>query len=149
MRVTLLVIAVITSLYGSAQQTITKNNAEHEIRTLMNNWMVAVKNRDEKTLNRIMAPEYVLDDPYSYDRPALGRDIWLTNAMKNLVVDSVHYYNMKVNVIDNVAVVQSKFYWSGTMFGKPFIDSNSVLVDTWIKRKEGWQVISRLRVDKQ
>ena len=43
---------------------------------------------------------------------------------------------MRVNVIDNVAIVDSRFSWAGKVGDKPpFVDSISVLVDTWMKRK--------------
>jgi hypothetical protein len=55
---------------------------------------------------------------------------------------------MKVDVIENTATVQSKFYWSGAFGDRKFIDSSSILIDTWMKRSQRWQVVSRLRVDK-
>ena len=114
----------------------------------MNDWMVAMKKRDKNTLNQIVAPEFKLDGVYPFNGIVVPRELWMNNGLNNLKVDSVHYYNMKVDVIDNVAIVQSKFYWSGSFRDKPFIDSTSILVDTWMKRKQNWQVVSRIRVDK-
>ena len=134
---------------AAATPTNQNNSKEQEIRKLMNDWMIAVMKRDEKTLNQIVAPEYKLDGTYPFDKPPLSREMWMINTMQHLKVDSVHYYDMKVDVIDNVAIVQSKFYWAGKFDNEPpFVDSTCVLVDTWMKRKQGWQVVSRLRVDK-
>jgi hypothetical protein len=145
----LLIISVcFSSLFCTAQTTPKKNNTEQEIRKLMKDWTIAIMKRDEKTLNKIVAPEYKLDGTYPFDQPPVTRKMWMTN-LQLLRFDSAHYYDMKVDVIDNVAIVQSKSFWSGKFGDRPpFVDSTCMLVDTWMKRKQGWQVVSRLRVDK-
>ncbi|ANE52765.1 nuclear transport factor 2 family protein [Flavisolibacter tropicus] len=148
MKRLLFINAVLVSLLGRAQTVNNKGNTKPEIRMLMNDWMVATMKKDVTTLNKIMAPEYKLYDIYPFDKAPATRETWMTNAIQHLKIDSVHYYTMKVDVIDNTAIVQSKFYWAGSFYGQPFADSASILVDTWMKRKQGWQVVNRLRVDK-
>ncbi len=147
--IVLLSLGLFSLLPGHAQTQNSPIKPEREIIRLMNDWMIAMMKRDAKTLNKLVAPEYKLDGATKteFDRPVVTRETWIMNTMQNLKVDSVHYYKMKVDIIDNVAVVKSSFYWAGSFRGKPFIDSTSVLVDTWLKRKQGWQVVSRLRVD--
>ena len=142
-----LISALFLSFFCVAQSTDQKSSTEQEIRKLMNDWMVAVMKKDQKTLDKIVAPEFKLDD-IIHDMPPVTRKKWMENS-RYLKVDSVHYYDMRVDIIDNVAIVESRFYWSG-QFGDrpPFVDSTNILVDTWLKRKQGWQVVSRLRVDK-
>lgn len=137
-----------SSLCSFSQASNQQYNAEKKIEKLMNDWMIALAKRDEKKLNLIMAPEFKLDGIYPFNNPPVNRATWLKNAMTNLKVDSVHYYDMKVDVINNIAVVKYKLYWAGSFFNKPFVDSATIGVDTWMKRKQGWQVVSRLRVDK-
>lgn len=144
----LLITALLSSLFSFSQTSNQQQNAEKQIKKLMNDWMIALVKRDKNTLNKIMAPEFKLDGIYPFNNPPVKRAMWLKNAMNSLKVDSVHYADMKVDVIDNIAIVQSKFYWAGSFFDKPFVDSSSILIDTWMKRKRGWQVVSRLRVDK-
>jgi hypothetical protein len=67
--------------------------------------------------------------------------------MENLKIDSIKYLNMKVEVIENVAIVQSTFYWSVAFLKMPVKKDTVQLVDTWIKRNQGWQVVSRVVVD--
>jgi hypothetical protein len=149
MRKLLLINALLSTLFCFAQPANQKSNTEQEIRKLMQDWMIAMMKRDEKTLNKIVASEYKLDGTYPFDKPPVSRETWMTNTMHNLKVDSVHYYDIKIDVIDNVAIVQSRFYWAGKFGDRPpFVDSTSILVDTWMKRSQGWQVVSRLRVDK-
>jgi hypothetical protein len=144
----LIINALFSSLVCFAQPAYQKSNTEQEIRKLMQDWMIAMMKRDEKTLNEIVAPEFKLDGTYPFDKPPLSREVWMTNTIRNLKVDSIHYYDMKVDVVENTAIVQSKFYWSGAFGDRKFTDSSSILIDTWIKRGQRWQVVSRLRVDK-
>lgn len=148
MKKFLLITAFLPSLFSFSQTSNQKNNTEKQIKMLMNDWMIALVKRDEKTLEKIMAPEFKLDGIYPFNNPPVKRAMWLKNAMTNLKVDSVHYSDMKVDVIDNIAVVKYKLYWAGSFFDKPFVDSTTIGVDTWMKRKQGWQVVSRLRVDR-
>lgn len=143
-----LCMGLFSGLPSYCQTPSSSSKPEQLIIKLMNDWMIAVMKRDANTLNKIVAPEFKLDaaNKADFDRPVVTRETWMANG-QHLKVDSVHYYKMKVDVIDNVAVVKSTFYWSGSFRGKPFIDSTNVLVDTWLKRKAGWQVVSRLRVD--
>jgi hypothetical protein len=66
---------------------IKNSNTEQEIRKLMQDWMIAMMKRDEKTLNEIVAPEFKLDGTYPFDKPPLSREVWMTNTMRNLKVD--------------------------------------------------------------
>ena len=120
---------------------------EQEIKKLSNDWMTATKNRDEKTLNKIVAAEFKLGGT-NFDNPGLPREIWMKNTMENIKIDSVNYIKMQVDVIDNVAIVQSIFYWSASFRDMPVKKDTLNLVDTWIKRDKVWQVVSRLVVDK-
>jgi len=119
---------------------------EQELKKLSNEWMIAAMKRDAKTLDKIVAAEFTLGGT-DLDNPALPRDIWMKNTMENLKIDSINYSKMKVEVIDNVAIVQSTFYWSVAFKEMPATKDTVNLVDTWIKRNEAWQVVSRLVVD--
>lgn len=135
---------------------------EQQIMKLMNDWMRALMKKDIKTLDKLMAPEFTISNASKayFDAPETSREAWMNNGA-NLKVDSVHYHKMKVYVVNNVAVVKSTFYWKGSRrYGIgtpdlrqnsgefiPFVDSTVILVDTWLRRKQGWQVINRLRVD--
>ena len=103
--------------------------------------------RDEKALNKMVAPEFQLGGT-NVDGFTVSREIWMENTMKNLKIDSINYLKMKVAVMDQVAIVQSDFYWSAAFGDMPAKKETVTMVDTWIKRPQGWQVISRLIVDK-
>lgn len=119
---------------------------EQLLMKLSNDWMTATMNRDENTLNKIVASEFTLGGT-DFENPTITRMIWMKNTMENLKIDSVKYIQMKVNVIDDVAIVLSEFYWSVAFMGGPATASTVNLVDTWMKREQGWQVVSRLVID--
>jgi hypothetical protein len=132
-------------LTSSNAQNENQGIAEQEIKKLSHEWMVAAMTRDEKTLNKIVAPEFKLGGT-NLDNPGILRDIWMKNTMENLKIDSIKYIQIKVDVIDVVAIVRSTFigpFLSGYAAKKDTVD----LVDTWIKRV--WLAsCGRLVVDK-
>ena len=140
--------ALILLLISSANaQNEKKAIDEQEIKKLSNDWMIATKDRDEKALNKMVAPEYKLGGT-NPDNPVISRETWMKNTMENLKIDSINYLKIKVDVIDNVAIVQSTFYWSVSFRDMPAKKDTVNLVDTWMKRDKVWQVVSRLVVDK-
>lgn len=146
-NILLLPIFLLSILSGYAQ---TENNAgttEQEIRKLSNDWMIAAMKRDEKTLNKIVAPEFKLGGT-DFENPAISREIWMKNTMQNLKIDSMNYNKMQVDIIENIAIVQSVFYWSVAFNEFPAKKDTVNLIDVWIKRNTNWQVISRIVVDK-
>jgi hypothetical protein len=139
----LFIISILVSSFIPGEISIT---TDEEIKKLSNDWMIAAKTRDGKTLNKLVAPEFKLSGT-NKEMPTVARDIWMKNTMENLLIDSFSYSNMEVAIVDNVAIVQSNFYWSVSFKGLPARTDTAQLIDTWIKRKLGWQVVNRIVVD--
>ena len=146
MKNIILISALLFLVSSTYAQNEKKASNEQEIKKLSNDWMIAAKSRDEKTLNKIVGAEFKLGGT-DLDQPGLPREIWMKNTMENLKIDSINYIKMLVEVIDNVAIVQSTFYWSVSFRDMPAKKDTVNLVDTWIKRNEVWQVVNRLVVD--
>ena len=146
MKNIILISALLFLVSSTYAQNEKKVSNEQEIKRLSNDWMIAAKSRDEKTLNKIVGAEFKLGGT-DLDQPGLPREIWMKNTMENLKIDSINYIKMLVEVIDNVAIVQSTFYWSVSFRDMPAKKDTVNLVDTWIKRNEVWQVVNRLVVD--
>jgi hypothetical protein len=143
MRKSILTSCVILYAFYVHGQTTQKENAEQVIRQLSNDWMMATKTRDEPTLNKIVAPEFTLSGN-DLTEPPLSRNIWMKNTMENLKIDSISYSNMRIQVIDQVAIVHSSLYWSVSFRDMPARKDTVTLVDTWLKRGQSWQVVSRI-----
>jgi hypothetical protein len=138
-----LILLLLSSVNAQSEK---KTTNEEEIKKLSNDWMMAAMKRDEKTLNKIVATEFKLGGT-DLNNPALPREVWMKNTMENLKIDSINYIKIQVDVIDDVAIVQSSFYWSVAFRDMPAKKSTVNLIDTWIKRSQGWQVVSRLVAD--
>jgi len=146
MKNNLLLIAVMF-FYISSVFAQSAKDQEQILTKLSNDWMTATMNKDENILNQIVAPEFTLGGT-DFENPSIPRMLWMKNTMENLQIDTVKYIQLKVNVIDDVAIVQSVFYWSVAFKGGPMTEDTVNLVDTWLQREKGWQVVSRLVVDK-
>ena len=136
-------ILLVSFLFAQDQKDVAQ---ETELKKLSNDWMVAAMKRDQATLDKIVASEFKLGGT----KPGgniISREIWMKNTMENLKIDSINYLKTEVDVIDNVAIVQSTFYWSVSFLGSPAKKDTVDMVDTWIRRLQGWQVVSRLVVD--
>ena len=127
-------------------QKITKPSAEQELKKLSNDWMIAAMNRDENTLNKIVAAEFKLGGT-NLDNPGITRGVWMKNTMENLKIDSIKYIKIQVDLVENIAIVQSVFYWSVSFRDMPAKKDTVNLVDIWIRRNKTWQVLSRLVAD--
>jgi|SRR5688572_6116591 len=146
MKKVILSIFILLFVTQASAQNEKQGMNDQELIKLSNEWMLATMNRDAKTLNKIVAPEFTLGGT-DFENPRLPRDIWLKNTMENLKIDSINYNKIRVEVIEHVAIVQSIFYWSVAFKDMPAKKDTVNLVDTWIKRDDSWQVVSRLMVD--
>ncbi len=146
-NILLLPIFLLSLLSGYAQNENKTSSTEQEIKKLSNDWMLAAMKRDEKTLNKIVAPGFKLGGT-DFENPAISREIWMKNTMENLKIDSINYSKMQVEITENIAIVQSVFYWSVAFGDFPAKKDTVNLIDVWMKRNSSWQVISRIVVDK-
>ena len=133
-KIVLIPILFLFLLQASAQTYNQTKNTEQKIKELSMDWMKAVENRDEKTLNKIVASEFTSGGT-NFETAALPGDVWMKNTMENLKIDSTNYIKIHVDLKDNIAIVQSVFYWSFTFREFPTKKATMNLIDTWMKRK--------------
>ena len=116
--------------------------AETELIHLSHHWMdVALKEKDEKRLREIMAPEFTLQIWDASHAPQTLEG-WLDTLKNRLNEIDFKYSGINARIFGDVAVVYSRFWWKGAFDGKPFSDSG-FLADVWVKRNGKWQVIAR------
>jgi ketosteroid isomerase-like protein len=148
MKLILTTALLIFALFSVAQaqnekpQPTPLSKAEQEVMTAEQEWMDAVKQRDEAKLKSIMADEYTLSNLMNFSRPSVPKAKWIENT-KNLKVDSFSFDKPRVRVYDNTATVHTLFNMKGVFQEKPYEDT-FVLIDTWVKRNGRWQVVSRI-----
>ena len=103
---------------------------EAELIRLSQEWMkIAVVEKDERRLRRLMAPEFTLQI-WDASQAALDLDSWMHVLLHRL------------------AVVYSTFCWKGTMDGQPFAHSG-LMADIWSRESGPWRVVARRSAPQQ
>lgn len=112
------------------------------IRHLEQQFCDAILHKDEKNLDRLVAPEYTLrvaDIPQS----SLPRVIWMDNTLRRLKPESCEqHYPAARKLADGLAVVSLVWRQKGTTDGRDF-SGDFYLVDFWKRRSGNWQIIAR------
>ena len=94
--------------------------------------------RDLRLASQIMAPDFNLQI-WDARRTALPLESWLQGPGAG---SQFGYDGLNAQVIDDIGIVYSRFWWSGSHQGKPFFD-RGFLVDLWRRSGRSWQVFSR------
>ena len=115
---------------------------ENVLINLSRKWMeTAMKRpRDEgiaRELREIMAPDYQL---LVWD--ALRAPVPLERWLAYRVDFHFEYDALSAQVLGEIGVVYSRFWWEGTIEGEPFFDAG-FLTDLWRRHGGSWQVFSR------
>ena len=110
-----------------------------ELERLSMEWMTAIERKDRKTLESILADNYVLQMPGDTELQYVHRAEWLENALK-MDWSSFRYENVVVNVHGNQATVSSRLFFKISPNPLTF---DSGVVDTWERRGGKWQVTNR------
>ena len=94
--------------------------------------------RDIKTLDRILADEFIITDPHG---PSFTKEQYLADlarervSFKSLVIDEI-----EVRVIEGTAVVTGKATADGRSLDGAYKGQYSFL-DVYLKKSSGWQAI--------
>ncbi len=114
--------------------------AEQIIERLTVEWMTAVTNKDDATLNRIMADEFVAHVPES--GRSISRSEWLRQArlMENAECE---YKSTQVRNYGDFAVSSGRLVCKGEI-KRIGLEDDSVVADTWIRRENQWKVSTRV-----
>lgn len=142
----LLILAVFSFLVVSCGQNPPAKPIDNDLSQLENEWMHAMMNRDRLKLEELMGPEFSMSGMKYIDSPAVSRNMWMNNTMQDLKVDSIHFITTKVTTINDVGIVRASMFWSGSYDEDHFADT-SLFVDTWIRRTNGWVVVSRIAIN--
>jgi ketosteroid isomerase-like protein len=121
---------------------------EKELVQLSQEWMdAALRRKDEKRLRELMVPEFTLQ-LWDASRAPQPLEAWLATLKTRLDKMEFEYSGLNARIFGDVAVVYSRFWWKGTMNGKPFADSG-FLTDVWVKKDGRWQVVARRTAPQQ
>jgi ketosteroid isomerase-like protein len=113
---------------------------EQIIERLTTEWMTAVGNKDDASLNRIMADEFIAHLPDS--GRAINRSEWLRQArlMENAECD---YKSTQVRNYGDYAIASGRLTCRGDIKGIG-LEDDSIVTDTWVRRDNQWKVSLRV-----
>jgi ketosteroid isomerase-like protein len=114
------------------------NQEEDKIMHIEYELVEAFLNRDIKTLERILADEFIITDPHG---PSFTKEQYLADletervSFKSLVIDEI-----EVRVIEGTAVVTGKATANGRSSDGPYQGQYSFM-DVYLRKNSGWQAI--------
>lgn len=121
---------------------------EAELIRLSREWMhVALVEKDESKLRKLMAPEFTLQI-WDASRAPQVLEAWLDMLLHRLNDLEFEYTSISARVFGDVGIVYSAFGWTGTMDGNAFSDTGFI-ADFWSKQSGSWQVVARRSAPQQ
>jgi ketosteroid isomerase-like protein len=114
------------------------NTEEDKIKHIEYELVEAFLNQDIKTLERILADEFIITDPHG---PSFTKEQYLADleaariSFSSLVIDEI-----EVRVNDSTAVVTGKATADGRSQDGPYKGQYSFM-DVYLKKSLGWQAI--------
>ncbi len=121
---------------------------ESELIRLSQEWMdSALFRKDERRLREIMSPDFTLQI-WDVSRAPQPLESWLDTLKNHLDQIQFEYSGLNARIFGDVGVVYSRFWWKGTIDGKPFTDSG-FMADVWVKKQDTWQVVARRSAPQQ
>lgn len=113
---------------------------EQTIDRLSSEWTNAVGQKDEATLNRLMADEFLAFLPET--GKAINRTEWLRQA-RLLESAECEFKNTQVRNYGEFAIASGRLTCKGDIRGIGLQD-DSVVADTWVRRDNQWKVSTRV-----
>jgi ketosteroid isomerase-like protein len=133
-------VALLSPVFGQAQQESTNSTAEQEVRQMIEKYRAAILKRDIPTLEQIWADDYVFVN-------AAGDVLTKAQRLANIKsgatsLDSIDdKENITVRVYQNSAVATSRVTLKGQYSGQP-VSGQYRSTHVWVKGPTGWQLVS-------
>lgn len=109
----------------------------HEIQQLCLAVTDAIRDRDEATLNRVMADDFT----FTSERGRWGKTQFIENTRRWQLV-SMDFRDVLVRDFGTVAVYQARVGLLAKLDGRE-MSGEWYLTDIWVHRGAGWQVVAR------
>jgi len=118
--------------------SVSDSEVEHVLRRMSNEWVAALKQRDTKTLSRIMAPDCTFTYPLEGD----GTEQFVADvASGDLIVEAITRDNVEVRVFEHTAVLTgldtAKWVYKGHV-----IEGYYKALQVFAKREDKWQLVA-------
>lgn len=127
---------------GGSAQPAPPAREEPALLKLGQEWADAINKKDVAALERLLAPDFVLQGQGA--RPVVDRAQWLAN-LSALTNQLFTFEPVRAFTHGDVGIVVLTYTWAGESKTKPFKGSG-VVTDVWRRSGSGWQVVSRTSV---
>lgn len=110
-------------------------------------WTAAVAKKDMATVEAIVAPEFRLTSGAATSKESVERAVWLANLGKMQIAD----YRTEITDLEihgDTAISTVTGSWEVTL-GKDKRNNEFKLIDVWVHRPSGWQVVRRHMVERK
>jgi ketosteroid isomerase-like protein len=132
----LTVAVCVLALAATSMQAQTGGNAEAEVKQAEQAWAKAASANDQAALNNLLAPRLV----YTHSSGLVeGKQEYMKAVATFQKYTSITFENMRINVYDDAAIVNTKTRMVGSTRGTPF-DNQLLLIHVWVKQGGKWQL---------
>jgi hypothetical protein len=108
---------------------------------LENDWMEAVRRRDEAAVTRILGDSFEMRSALAPSDPVPAGD-WVRNAVHEFHLRSFRISEMAVRELGTVAVVSFRLAQEGELGGKEE-SAECFVADVWVRQDGAWKVAAR------
>jgi ketosteroid isomerase-like protein len=115
--------------------------SEEELQALLTRWAEAVRDRDIRYLERLLAPEFTLTTGRR-PSPIRGREEYLEITESRYAVEEFEFERVEVLDYGDAAVVRSRYSQRGTMDGEDR-SQTFLITDVFVRRDNRWLAVSR------
>ncbi len=138
----LLIISVASAVFSQDPNNATPeySAAQQELITLSEQWMQALEEKDQTTLERFLTNDFYISAPGEFDKTE--RSEWLKNGLE-MDWNNLSYHNFKVDIYGDTAVVTALLDFKVTTKRGIPISTNSQVTDIWIRQDGQWKVVAR------
>jgi ketosteroid isomerase-like protein len=112
-----------------------------EFRTLLSRWAEAVRDRDIRYLERLLAPEFTLTTGRR-PSPIRGREEYLEITESRYVVEEFEFERVDVLDYGDAAVVRSRYRQRGSIDGEDR-SQTFLITDVFVYRDDRWLAVAR------
>ena len=116
-------------------------SANEELRSLLDRWAEAVRDRNIRYLERLLAPEFTLTTGRR-PSPIRGREEYLEITESRYVVEEFEFERIEVLDYGDAAVLRSRYRQRGSMEGERR-DQVFLITDVFVRRDDRWLAVSR------
>ncbi|SRR5258706_1544266 len=108
---------------------------------LENDWMEAVRRRDEAAVTRVLGDSFEMRSALAPSDPVPAAD-WVRNAVQEFHLRSFRISEMAVRELGTVAVVSFRLAQQGELGGKEE-SAEFFVADVWVRADGAWKVAAR------